>query len=225
MSDEQEDSSSVGRGKRKSKPTSKRRAERQKAKAAYSKAREDAQLLGIIPTTHEGAIRPEQVNPTSQREPALPDIVRRALKEGWATPNSAKPAIVAALLEPFYNDELVVDGLTGKVHFVRPSPKLLNELAKTLRMLDQTQYERDFPEQAAKAKGGVTVNNSNTQNNISAAKLVREMIESGELGVIEEVPTSNLTSTSSSSGHEREVESSSSSEENEQRVSEGVENS
>lgn len=223
MTDEQGDGSSLG-GKRKSKPTSKRRNERQKLKQAYSKAREEAQLAGIIPTTPEGAVRPEQVNPNNQRVPALPDIVRQALKEGWATPDSAKPAIVAALLEPFFNDELVVDE-TGKVHLVRPSRKLLNELAKTLRILDQTEYERKFPELAAKAKGGVTVNNSNTQNNIDAATLIREMIERGQLGIIEEVQPSNLTSTSSSSGHRREMEGSSSSADDEQRVSESVENS
>lgn len=222
MSDNTEGSSGKGR-KRKSKPTNSTRNRRQKIKANYAKAREDAQLAGLIPTTPEGAVRSEQVNPNTQREPALPDIVRTSLKEGWATPDSAKPRIVASLLEAFYNDELVIDE-SGKIHYVKPSRKLLNELAKTLLILDKTQFERDNPELAAKAKGGTVINNNNTQNNIDAAIVIRRMIEDGQLGILEEVSPSDITGTSSSGGQQREMEASSSSTNDEQRTSESMAN-
>lgn len=47
-------------------PSNKQRNRRQKVKARYTKAREDAQLEGIIPTSPEGAVRDERVDPASQ---------------------------------------------------------------------------------------------------------------------------------------------------------------
>lgn len=131
----------------------------QRNKKRYQELREELQLAGVLPTEPDGAIKPERVDPAKQGNAALPEVVRQGLKESWATPDSAKPAIVAALLEPFYTEDVVLDKDGNQVR-VPPSRKMLNELAKTLRMLDQTQFERDHPEDAGKAKGnGVKITN------------------------------------------------------------------
>lgn len=166
----------AGKAKRKSKPTTKKRNARQRTKERYSKAREDAQLQGIIPTIPEGALKPERVDPATQAESPLPAVVREALRGSWATPDSAKPAIISALLEPFYRDDVVMDEHGNEVH-VKPSRKLLNELAKTLRMLDQTQWERDNPEQAGKAKGAGAAVSVSMQTNIAAIQLLNKMLD------------------------------------------------
>ena len=127
------------KGRRKSKPTSSRRSQEQEIKDRYAHAREDAQLHGLIPTTPEEALTSERVLPAL--DPALPEIIRMALANNWSTPDSAKPAIIASLLEPFFSDDVVLDA-DGKQTHVKPSRKLLMELAKTLHMLDRSQWER-----------------------------------------------------------------------------------
>ena len=229
--------SGKAKAKRKSKPTGKKRASKQAIKKAYSIAREEAQLAGVIPTTPEGAVKPERVDPARQVGAALPDVVREALREGWATPDSAKPAIIAALLEPFFQDDIILDQ-DGKQVRVKPSRKMLMELAKTLRMLDQTQWERDHPVEAGKAKGG-SVGSGGTagaipggttniygdvvQNNITTAALIRGMIERGELGILEGVQPPDQPGSPGSGGYEREVEGSTASEDNQQRAGECLE--
>jgi hypothetical protein len=60
-------------------------------------------------------------------------------------------------------------------------------LARTLLLLDQTQWERDRLEEVGMARGGSTsVNVQTTQENIQAAALIRAMLESGQLGIIGE---------------------------------------
>jgi hypothetical protein len=108
----------------------KKRKRRQRCKEHYAKAREDAQLLGIIPTVPEGAVRNE-VAPVAP-DPPLPQLVRTAIKNNWATPDSNKPAIVDSLLEPIYDPDA--------------DPMLLVKCVRVLLLLDQTQYERDHPE-------------------------------------------------------------------------------
>ena len=95
------------------------------------KAREDAQLLDIIPTVPEGAVRNE-VAPVAP-DPPLPHLVRAALKHNWPTPDCNKPAIVDSLCAPFYDSDA--------------DPMLKVQHAKLLLVLDQTQYERDRAEQ------------------------------------------------------------------------------
>jgi hypothetical protein len=144
-----------------SNPTSKRRRKKQQLKERYAKVREDAQLADIIPTTPEGAVRNEVVLTGNA---VLPDVVREALRENWATPDAAKPAIVANLLEPFFAEREIID---GKVQ--PPNRAQLIELAKVLRLLDQTQFERDHPEDAGKAKGGAI-------NILQATQVMREAL-------------------------------------------------
>ncbi len=122
-----------------------RRRRKQKLKKKYMATREDAQLADLIPTTPEGAIRDER----SSGVAVLPECVKQALKESWATPDSAKPAIIACLLEPFFTRDVGPNGEPVPLNRAQ-----LIELAKVLKLLDQTQWERDHPEEAGKAKGG-----------------------------------------------------------------------
>lgn len=161
---------------------SQRRNLRQKLKAQYARIREDAQLAGVIETTPQGAARNEVVDPRLQGCQQLPELIRQALKECWAVPDSAKPGIIGALLEPFFSNDIVLDKDGNQVR-VAPSRTLLIELARTLKMLDQTQFERDHPELAAKARGGGSIS---VNNNIQAALVLRGMIEKGELGGVVE---------------------------------------
>ncbi|MGH7172775.1 MAG: hypothetical protein ACRELF_07000 [Gemmataceae bacterium] len=114
----------------------KKRKRRQRCKERYAKVREDAQLSGIIPTVPEGAVRNE-IAPVAP-DPPLPHLVRAAIKNNWATPDSAKPAIIDALLEPFYDPDA--------------DCALLVKCFRVLFLLDQTQYERDHPEVAGKGR-------------------------------------------------------------------------
>lgn len=178
---QQQDSGSGGGSKRKSRsrPTNARRGKKQKTKERYAKAREDAQLEGIIPTTPEGAVRDERTVCADPLD-GLPEMVRQALKEKWDTPGAAKPAIIASLLRPFYSNGIPTMTRDGEVVMMPPSPKLLNELARTLLALDQTQYERDNPVQAGQAKGNnqatVAIGVSIEANKL-AVQVMREAFE------------------------------------------------
>lgn len=163
------------RGKHKPKPTKPIVNKRQKIKEKYAKAREDAQLAGIINTTPDGAIKPERVDPATQRDAPHPELVATAIRQGWAVPEERKPDLVDELIRILDDPEVP--------HKVKVAA------FNALRMADQQQFERDHPERAAKAKGGA-VNGLgsvqvNIQTNVAAAAIIREMIERGELGIIE----------------------------------------
>lgn len=146
-------------------PSSKRRRAKQALKERYAKVREDAQLAGVIHTTPEGAVR----NEVSTGNAQLPELVRQALRENWATPDCAKPAIIANLLEPFFAErELGPDGKP-----LPPNRAQMLELAKVLRLLDQTQFERDNPEAAGTAKGGTHIS---LQNTLQATEVMRRSL-------------------------------------------------
>ena len=111
----------------------KKRKRRQRCEERYAKAREDAQLSRIIPTVPEGAVRDERVDPARQGCQQFPELVRQALREGWAVPDAAKSKVVAEVLAAFYDPDA--------------DPGLRVRLARLLLLLDQTQYERDHPEE------------------------------------------------------------------------------
>lgn len=154
----------------------KKRKRRQRIRERYAKAREDAQLAGVIPTTPEGALRPERVRPSA--DPALPDVVRQGLREGWATPDAAKPDIVASLLRPLYEEMTVLDK-DGCAVQIKPGPKTVVELARTIALLDKQQYERDHPEAAGRARGGVNLTAVSVESNVIAVQVLRRMFEDG----------------------------------------------
>lgn len=201
--------------KRKSKPTSKARARKQNTKDRYAHAREDAQLEGLIPTTPEEALKPEQVDPSTQDEqPILPGMVARAIRQGWNVPESRKPDLVAELIGIIDNPDMPA--------------KVKVAAFNALRLADQTQWERDHPEMMAKMKGqtGSTTNvyGNVVQNNVAAAAMIREMVSSGELGLIEELPASPITSAPGDGRQQRQVDSSTAPESDEQRSGPSVEN-
>lgn len=142
--------------RRKSKPTTRARSEKQNTKDRLAHAVDDARRLGIIEMRPEEALGPERVDPRTQNEQQLPQLVKQALKNNWSVPDEAKPRIVGALLEPFFANDVVMDSEGNQIK-VPPDRNLLKENAKVLGQLDQRQYERDHPEEAGKAKGGVKV--------------------------------------------------------------------
>lgn len=130
-----------GSGKKSgSKPTSRARAAKQSIKSRYARAREDAQLIGLIPTTPEGALKPERVSPSVQTDQPLPELIGQAVRKGWAVPEATKPRLVDELISIVENPELPA--------------KVKVSAFGALRQADKDQYERDNPEAAGKAKGG-----------------------------------------------------------------------
>jgi hypothetical protein len=130
-----------------------RQARRQKVRKRYAKAREDAQLLGLIPTTPDGALKPEVVDPATQSEQGFPALVCAAIRNGWEVPDENKPKLVACLMEPFFQRDIVVDR-DGNQVVLPPNRPLLLRCFNALVMADQIQWERDHPELAGKTKGG-----------------------------------------------------------------------
>ena len=178
------DGSSVAgsKGKRKAKPTGKRRNRKQKVKETYAKAREDAQLADVIPTTPEGAVRDERVDPRTQTTPPMPGLVALAVRGGWATPEDKKQAMV---------DELV-----GIVNNPEMPAKVKVAAFSALRMADQHQWERDHPEDAGRAKGGASVS---IQTNITAVQLLNRMLDDPTAGIADLTPP-DITSPPGDSG-------------------------
>lgn len=125
--------------------TNSKRNKRQKAKRNYSRAREEAQLRGVLPTVPEGAVRDERVDAATQEEQKIPSLDRLALAKGWAVPERCKPMLVDSLIDNVASEE------------ASPIEKVMsfNALVKA----DQLQWERDNPELAGKTKGGVVQQN------------------------------------------------------------------
>lgn len=188
----QPESGSEGRkGKRKSKPTTSRRHKRQETKKRYSEAREDAQLQGLIPTTPEGAIKPEPVSPSVQGNQPMSELIAQAIRKGWAVPENRRPELIDEMIAIVLDNELPAKAKIAAFN--------------ALRMADQTQYERENPEAAGKAKGptingvptgGMVAINVSVQSNKLAVNVLREHFESelgkGETGIpplIEHSPT------------------------------------
>lgn len=118
-----------------------RRVARQKAWTNYSKAREEAQLLGMLPTTPEGALHNERVQNQSEQDMTMLD--RAAINQGWATPEGQRPMVIQRLLDK------MMDPGTSTAEVVM--------CANALVKADQIQFARDNPELAGKAKGGTTL--------------------------------------------------------------------
>lgn len=152
-----------------SRPTGRKRNRKQKVKARYSKSREEAQLAGVLPTTPEGAVRSERVDPASQGEQSIPALDRAAIRNGWEVPDAVKAKVIERLAEPFFFEPVVVvrstDDRGDVVKRVEVDRYLLKENAKVLLLADQRQYERDHPEEAGKARGTTNNTTNNTQVN------------------------------------------------------------
>lgn len=151
-----------GRAKRKSKPTGKARARKQRTKDRYAHAREDAQLEGLIPTTPEEALKDERVDPAAQGDAPQPALVGEAIRRGWAVPDGLKPHLV---------DELV--GI-----IMDPAARTKDKVAafNALRGADRSQWEQDNPVDAGKAKGASTAVAISVESNMLAVKVIREKL-------------------------------------------------
>lgn len=117
-----------------------------KAKAKYMKAREEAQLLGIIPTEPSGAVRNEVVNPATQESQQFPQLERQAIRNGWSVPEDKKPKIVDNL---YVAQELAV--ANGDLRAAAMN-------GQALMRADQMQHDRDNPKEAKGDKVQVNVN-------------------------------------------------------------------
>lgn len=176
---------------------SSRRLERQNARARYSKARETAQLLGVIPTAPEGAAREERVQVSQQGEQPLPQLVGEAIRRGWAVPEDRKVGLVDELVAILDDPEM--------------SAKVKVAAFNALRQADQAQWERDNPKQAAQLSATLSATTNvavSVGTAVEFAAAVREMILSGEL----RNPSSLLPPVESGapgdSGQQRSVETS-----------------
>lgn len=148
-------------------PTTKRRNHKQSVKERYSKAREDAQLTGLIPIEPVGAVRDERVDPLSQDAPTDHlGLAAVAARNNWATPDAIKPKVVDNLSRIASGDgtETVIDG-DGRAISTGPSLKTQVYAAKVLTEIDQIQWERDHPKEAGEAKGATNVNVGVAVNN------------------------------------------------------------
>lgn len=121
----------------------KRRRQRQRKYKRYMELRDELQTLGVIPVEPSGARKSEAVDPATQGEQAMPNLVAQAVRNGWAVPEHKKPDIVDEMLAVIDNPQE-----TNKVKVAA---------FNALRMADKDQYERDHPEEAAKGKVGVKV--------------------------------------------------------------------
>lgn len=157
------------------------RRARQKLRADFAKYREDRQLCGEEPTTPCGAVRDERVPPGEQAAQPFPELVRRSIREGWATPDAAKPKVVAELLAPFYEADV--------------APRMHARLARTLLLCDETQHERDRAAEAGAVDPAVA---DSARANADAA---------AALAGLEEQPTATgATTFPLSGGHSEGVE-------------------
>lgn len=140
-------------------PTSKTRNRKKKVKATYAKAREEAQLMDVIPTEPAGAVRDERVNPSTQDEQRFPGLDRAAIMgdgKGWAVNDAIKRKIIEKNAEVLYERKVFFDK-DGNERELPPDRAAIEKASRVLLQADQTQFERDDPERAGKAKGAVNV--------------------------------------------------------------------
>lgn len=158
----------------------KKRKARQGVKERYAKAREDAQLAGVIPTAPEGAVRDEKVDPLTQGEQELVGIDRAAVNKGWAVPENEKQGVIGRLIQKVYDEE--------------SSAKEVAVCASVVLRADQIQYERDHPDEAGKAKGGTKVDVTFNWDaimkglveapNVNAPRIIEDAARSVELSAV-----------------------------------------
>ena len=136
--------------KTKSHPTTKRRKRKQNQRAKLGRIREQLQLRGEEPTSAEGAVRCERVDPSTQEEQELTALDRQAVRRGWAVPEAEKVKVIDRLLD------VVKDPLAKNMAVIFSANALVSA--------NHRQYEYDNPEAAGKAKGGVKVDVANQVN-------------------------------------------------------------
>ena len=143
--------------RKRKKPTSAKRSQRQNTASRYRRAREDAQLVGLLPTKPEDALKPERVDPALQDEQRFPGLDRLAIRndgQGWAVNEHVKRKVVEKAAEVLFQRRTYFkDGLEIELP---PDRTAEAQASRTLLAADEKQYEREQPEAAGKAKGGGT---------------------------------------------------------------------
>lgn len=74
-------------------------------------------------------------------------------------PEHVKAKVIERLAEPFFEEPVVVQDREGNDVTIPPDRYLMGMNARVLVAADKEQYERDNPEAAGKAKGGVNIDN------------------------------------------------------------------
>jgi hypothetical protein len=148
----------------------------------YSKAREDAQLLGVIDTRPEGAVRREAVDPRAQDEQRFPGLDRMAIRNdgrGWQVPEPVKRRVIEKAAEVLYERRTYFD-VDGNEKELPPDRAAEAQASKTLMTADKFQHEVEHPE----ARSGVEVNVGVQVNNVSAeiAALMRAVEAQKQVG-------------------------------------------
>ena len=111
---------------------SSRRLKKQNVKERYMKTREEAQLLGLIPTVPGGAVRDEVAK---TEPPPQPELVEQAIKRGWAVPEDMKEHLVQEMIDIVQGSE------------VETKHKI--SAFRALQSGDKDQHERDNPKDKA----------------------------------------------------------------------------
>jgi hypothetical protein len=114
-----------------SKESRKRYKQWQRKRKRFQELREELQLAGELVTEPVGAIRDEQVDPKTQTDQALPNLIPIAIRKGWAVPEEKKPKLVDEMVNIVDNPE--------------SSEKAKVAAFNALRQADQHQFERDNP--------------------------------------------------------------------------------
>lgn len=143
----------------------KKRKTRQRKRELYQKVREDLQVSGDLPVTPEGALKSERVDPATQEDTPQPKLIQRAIRQGWAVLEEKKPNLVDELTKIIDNPDMPA--------------KMKIAAFNALQQADRSQWERDNPIEAGRAKGG-NVSVSVEANKI-AIQVLRGMFED-ELG-------------------------------------------
>src|SRR5678815_336764 len=96
----------------------KKRKAKQSTKERYAKAREQAQIEGVIATTPEGAVRDERVDPATQDERRFPGLDRLAIRNsaGWGVPQHVKRRVVEKAAEVLFEQRTYVDKAVSYTH-------------------------------------------------------------------------------------------------------------
>ncbi len=101
-------------------------------------------------------MRDERVDPRAQDEQRFPGLDRQAIAndgKGWQVPESAKRKVIEKNAEVLFERNVIWDDQGNEI-VLPPDRAAIEKTSRVLLAADQTQYERDHPAEAGKAKGG-----------------------------------------------------------------------
>lgn len=125
-----------------SRPTTGKRKSKQRTKEQYAKAREAAQLAGVIPTIPEGAVRDERVDPATQDEQRFPGLDRLAIREGkgWGVNEHIKRKVIETSAEVLFEKKTYFD-TEGNEKECPPDRAAQAQAARTLLAAEKMEME------------------------------------------------------------------------------------